>query len=260
MPAPPTRSARAARRGTCGASGVAKIEGFFLNATHFDWTSHEIRYGQQISRMTGGKHFVVNTGENGRGPLRPQDIVHQGNEVLCNPPRARPRAAAHRRAPATATSTCSRGPATRASPAARCVPGAPPTGVYWPAYAKMLVQNADFKVRLAGERAVAAASRRARSSPTPPRARRPSGTPAGPARRRRPAVRGSSGERRVRPGLRVAVDATRQRARAVAELDPVDAGAGAVQASVADRHAFGSAAPSADRRSPGWWPASLSST
>ncbi len=44
-------------------SGVAKIQGFFLNATHFDWTSNEIRYGEQISRLTGGKHFVVNTGD-----------------------------------------------------------------------------------------------------------------------------------------------------------------------------------------------------
>jgi endoglucanase len=28
-----------------------------------------------------------------------------------------------------------------------CGAGAPPTGDYWPAYAKMLVQNADFNVR-----------------------------------------------------------------------------------------------------------------
>ncbi|MDQ6816395.1 MAG: glycoside hydrolase family 6 protein, partial [Actinomycetota bacterium] len=67
-------------------AGVSQIQGFFLNATHFDWTAREIRYGQAISRMTGGTHFVVNTGENGRGPLRPPDPVHQGNEVLCNPP------------------------------------------------------------------------------------------------------------------------------------------------------------------------------
>ena len=66
-------------------SGVAQIQGFFLNATHFDWTSNEIRYGEQISRLTGGKHFVVNTGDNGRGPLRPPDRVHSGNEILCNP-------------------------------------------------------------------------------------------------------------------------------------------------------------------------------
>jgi endoglucanase len=28
-----------------------------------------------------------------------------------------------------------------------CVASAPPTGAYWPAYAAMLVQNADFNVR-----------------------------------------------------------------------------------------------------------------
>ena len=77
----PKRAAGYLRR-----SGVAKIQGFFLNATHFDWTSNEIRYGEKISRLTGSKHFVVNTGQNGRGPLRPPDIVQQGNEVLCNPP------------------------------------------------------------------------------------------------------------------------------------------------------------------------------
>ena len=44
-------------------AGVAKIQGFFLNATHFDWTSNEIKFGEKISRLTGGKHFVVNTGD-----------------------------------------------------------------------------------------------------------------------------------------------------------------------------------------------------
>ena len=66
-------------------AGVAKIQGFFLNSTHFDWTTREIRYGEQISRLTGGKHFVVNTAENGRGPLVPHNRVKHGNEVLCNP-------------------------------------------------------------------------------------------------------------------------------------------------------------------------------
>ena len=66
-------------------AGVANVQGFYLNATHFDWTLHEIHYGEQITRMTGGKHFIVNTAENGRGPLIPHDRVHNGNEVLCNP-------------------------------------------------------------------------------------------------------------------------------------------------------------------------------
>ncbi len=127
------------------ASGVANTEGFFLNATHFDWTSREIRYGHQISRMLGGKHFVVNTGENGLGPQRPRDIVHQGMEVLCNP-----------RAGLGPLPTANTGysgvdmfawTSNPGESGGKCVPGAPATGQYWPAYAKSLVQNADFKVR-----------------------------------------------------------------------------------------------------------------
>ena len=69
-PAPPTRSqppdgtAPEPRR-------RREIQGFFLNATHFDWTSHEIAYGEQISRLTGGKHFVVNTARTAGVPLFP---------------------------------------------------------------------------------------------------------------------------------------------------------------------------------------------
>src|SRR3984885_3809751 len=112
------------------ASGVAKTQGFFLNATHYDWTSSEIRYGEQISRLTGGKHFVINTGENGQGPLRPRDIVHQGMEVLCNPP-------GRGLGPLPTTSTGYRNvdmfawtsrPGESGGP---CRPGAPHTAVYW---------------------------------------------------------------------------------------------------------------------------------
>lgn len=74
-------------------AGVQQAQGFFLNSTHFDWTSTEVHYGQQISRLLGGVHFVVNTGENGRGPLRPKDRVHHGNEVLSSPRLRRPTAA-----------------------------------------------------------------------------------------------------------------------------------------------------------------------
>ena len=128
------------------ASGVAKIQGFFLNATHFDWTSNEIRYGNQISRLTGGKHFVVNTGENGQGPLRPRNIVHAGNEVLCNPPGRGlgPLPTASTGYPKVDMFAWTSNPGESGG---SCVGGAPPTGVYWPAYAATLVQNADFDVR-----------------------------------------------------------------------------------------------------------------
>ena len=74
------------RRAAAARAGISEIQGFFLNATHFDWTRKEIRYGDKISRMTGGKHFVVNTAMNGRGPVVPNDRVQNGNEDLCSPP------------------------------------------------------------------------------------------------------------------------------------------------------------------------------
>jgi len=49
--------------------GIAKVRGFMLNVTHKDWTAANVRHGLAISRMTGGKHFIVNTSENGRGPV-----------------------------------------------------------------------------------------------------------------------------------------------------------------------------------------------
>ena len=36
--------------------------------------------------MTGGSDFIVNTAQNGNGPLRPHNRAKNGNEVLCNPP------------------------------------------------------------------------------------------------------------------------------------------------------------------------------
>ena len=64
---------------------VAQAQGFFVNATHYDWTTTDVKYGQQIARLTGGKHFIVQTDDNGRGPLVPADRAKNGNEVLCNP-------------------------------------------------------------------------------------------------------------------------------------------------------------------------------
>jgi endoglucanase len=47
---------------------VAEAQGFVLGASHHNWTYKEVRFGRQISRLLGGKHFVVNTNENGWGP------------------------------------------------------------------------------------------------------------------------------------------------------------------------------------------------
>jgi endoglucanase len=76
---PAARTARQLRE-----IGIAKVRGFMLNATHYDWTRANIRHGVEISRLTGGKHFVINTAENGRGPVH----YRRGGRritVWCNP-------------------------------------------------------------------------------------------------------------------------------------------------------------------------------
>ncbi|MGH2761096.1 MAG: glycoside hydrolase family 6 protein [Thermoleophilaceae bacterium] len=76
---PARRTARQLR-----AIGIRKVRGFMLNATHYDWTGANIKHGLQISRLTGGKHFIINTAENGRGPIH----YRRGGRritVWCNP-------------------------------------------------------------------------------------------------------------------------------------------------------------------------------
>lgn len=64
--------------------GIAHARGFMLNATHTDWTAANLRYGRRLSRLVGDKHFVVNTAQNGRGPVH----YRRGNRrivVWCDP-------------------------------------------------------------------------------------------------------------------------------------------------------------------------------
>ena len=127
-------------------AGVSEIQGFFLNSTHFDWTSKEIRYGEKISRMTGGKHFVVNTAENGQGPLIPHNRVKYGNELLCNPMN-------RGLGPKPTFNTGFRNVdafawiANPGKSGGECRPGAPKTGIFWPKLALELVRHANFRVR-----------------------------------------------------------------------------------------------------------------
>lgn len=119
------RTARMLRAG-----GVGYIHGFFLNATHFNWTIDEIHFGNRVSRAVGGKHFVVNTATNGRGPLRPRSRVRSGNEVLCNPP-------GRGLGPRPTTKTGFRGVdafmwiGNVGRSGGKCRPGAPATGAWW---------------------------------------------------------------------------------------------------------------------------------
>lgn len=60
------------------AGGILSADGFSLNVSAFEPTDEVVTYGQRLSEVLGGKHFVVDTSRNGNGS--PAD-----NE-WCNPP------------------------------------------------------------------------------------------------------------------------------------------------------------------------------
>ncbi len=58
--------------------GVGKARGFSLNTANFFTTDEEIGYGDAISGMTNGAHYVIDTSRNGAGPA-------DGPMYWCNP-------------------------------------------------------------------------------------------------------------------------------------------------------------------------------
>ena len=70
--------------------GIHKVRGFMLNVTHFDWTGANVRYGVELSRLVGGKHFIVSTNHSGRGPVHYRKRLGGRNRrvvVNCHPGR-----------------------------------------------------------------------------------------------------------------------------------------------------------------------------
>lgn len=115
-------------------AGIRYARGFALNATHFDWTAVEVAYGRRVARALGGKHFVVNTAANGRGP----EIRHRFH-VWCNP-RGRslgPLPTARTTAPQADAFFWIGNPGLSDG---RCN-GGPTVGTFWPAWALELVRN-----------------------------------------------------------------------------------------------------------------------
>jgi endoglucanase len=66
---------------------MPRIRGFYTNDTHLAWTINEVKWGERVSALTKGHpHFIINTAQNGNGPLVPRNRVKNGNEEVCNPP------------------------------------------------------------------------------------------------------------------------------------------------------------------------------
>ncbi len=134
-------------------AGIHQAQGFFLNSTHFDWTTSEVAYGQKLGRALHGVHFVVSTSDNGQGPLRPIDRVHHGNEILCGP-KGRGLGPKPTSATGYAFADAFAWIALPGKSGGSCGPGvkAPPIGAFWPANAVSLVLNADYGITGPGRR------------------------------------------------------------------------------------------------------------
>lgn len=61
--------------------GVAKVRGFMLNVTHYDWTGNNIAHGRDISRRVGGKPFIISTSFNGRGPVHYKKWISHSRHI-----------------------------------------------------------------------------------------------------------------------------------------------------------------------------------
>jgi endoglucanase len=47
--------------------GIERAQGFALNVSNFHGLAPNLAYGERLSRLVGGKHFIVDTSRNGRG-------------------------------------------------------------------------------------------------------------------------------------------------------------------------------------------------
>ncbi|ODR04187.1 1,4-beta-glucanase [Mycolicibacillus koreensis] len=54
--------------GRLAQAGVDQARGFSLNVTNYYTTEEQIDYGEAVSALTGGSHYVIDTSRNGAGP------------------------------------------------------------------------------------------------------------------------------------------------------------------------------------------------
>lgn len=58
-------------------AGIGDADGFSLNVSNFQTNEDEVEYGQKLSALLSGAHFVIDTSRNGLGPT--------DDQVWCNP-------------------------------------------------------------------------------------------------------------------------------------------------------------------------------
>lgn len=112
-------------------AGVAQADGFSLNVSNFNPTANEVAYGQKISDMLGGKHFVIDTSRNGAGSFGYWCNVWQarlGNRPTLSTGVDRVDGYLWIKVPGESDGYCSGGPA---------------AGVFWPDFAYNMARNSN---------------------------------------------------------------------------------------------------------------------
>jgi endoglucanase len=116
-------------------AGMDRADGFSLNISNFYPTAANAAYGRELSELLGGKHFVIDTSRNGRGPL-----AGAPDEAWCNPPG---------RGLGTPPTTRTGDPLIdaylwikRPGDSDGTCKGGPKAGAWWPEYALGLARNA----------------------------------------------------------------------------------------------------------------------
>ena len=69
-------------------AGIEESDGFALNVSNFHGTAVNVAYGEKLSRLVGGKHFVIDTSRNGRGAAVEKNWCNARNQALGRAPTA----------------------------------------------------------------------------------------------------------------------------------------------------------------------------
>jgi endoglucanase len=67
-------------------AGIDIAQGFSLNVSNFHSTQVNITYGDRLSRMVGGKHYVIDTSRNGVGATVEKEWCNARNQALGQAP------------------------------------------------------------------------------------------------------------------------------------------------------------------------------
>ncbi|HVX41628.1 MAG TPA: glycoside hydrolase family 6 protein [Gemmatimonadaceae bacterium] len=112
-------------------AGIEQADGFSLNVSNFFSTADNVAYGNSLSRLLGGKHYVIDTGRNGVGGTADRQWCNPGGQALGVAPTTQTGMSSVDaflwiKQPGESDGTCN---------------GGPKAGQWWPEYALGLAQR-----------------------------------------------------------------------------------------------------------------------